>query len=219
MGEKYQMENPSDARVFIDYNNKEVPVRFEYPDKKSAFNITFKFFLRHWIRLNYILIIFAFFIFLIVFAINNPQDYSSMQRTLTLKQFILAILVPYYFVGIPLTISIIFIKNKRLLSLMPYLWAISSKIYMKGYYSQKIYKIDSKVFEIPMFENVFLDYNATGEFSKYLKKVNITEHPLDYCKKNISGKTKNKHRQTSYWKAKFIFSGIPKNGFLEVKFI
>jgi hypothetical protein len=108
--------------------------------------------------------------------------------------------------------------NKKLLRMMPDLWTISTKIFNNGYYTQKIKKIDNRIFEIPLFENIFLDYNATGEFSKYLKKVEIKEYPVNYKKVKLR-KTIKKERQTDYWKAQFIFSRIPKTGFLEVKFI
>lgn len=37
---------------------------------------------------------------------------------------------------------------------------------------------ESKVIEIPLFKNIHLDYRATGEFAKYLVKIEIKEHPF-----------------------------------------
>lgn len=73
-----------------------------------------------------------------------------------------------------------------------------------------------KYLEIPLFKNVWLDYNATGEFSKYLTEVDIREHPF----KVIShlGRKANEKPNTYLWRARFYFSKIPKDGQLEVEF-
>ena len=47
--------------------------------------------------------------------------------------------------------------------------------------------------ELPMFKNMYMDYEASGEFSKYLTKVSIIEHPFSrYVKKK--GKEMKKSR-------------------------
>jgi len=83
----------------------------------------------------------------------------------------------------------------------------------------------NKIIEIPLFKNNLLDYKAKGEFSKYLLRVETTEHPFSkgvFAIKKIRGKKiiriKNKKKNIYLWKAQFIFSDIPKNGELEVRF-
>jgi hypothetical protein len=95
----------------------------------------------------------------------------------------------------------------------------------RGYYIKFKEVPESKVLEIPLFENSLLDYKAKGEFSKYLLRVEITEHPFSkavFRIKKIRGKKivriKNKKKNIYLWKAQFIFSDIPKNGELEVRF-
>jgi len=44
MAQKFQEINPSDARIYINHRDKENPVTFEYPSKKSAFKICYSFF-------------------------------------------------------------------------------------------------------------------------------------------------------------------------------
>jgi hypothetical protein len=83
----------------------------------------------------------------------------------------------------------------------------------------------NKIIEIPLFHNVFLDYdtgNPNTEFSRYLQRVEIREHPFDRLVKK-SGffkrqkqKYKKKHN-ISLWKARFIFKEVPKTGKLEVR--
>ena len=74
----------------------------------------------------------------------------------------------------------------------------------------------NKIVEIPLFKNVKLDYNAEGEFSKYLERVEIREHPFSkgiLKKGKIKKKTGNNY---ILWYAKFYFKEIPKGGQLEI---
>jgi len=76
---------------------------------------------------------------------------------------------------------------------------------------------ENRIIEIPLFENVKLNYNATEDFSKYLKKVEIKEHPFNrvLIKK---GKIKKRRKNIGLWYARFYFSQSAKNGKLEVVF-
>lgn len=75
----------------------------------------------------------------------------------------------------------------------------------------------SNVIEIPMFNNFYMDYHATEEFSKYLTKFEIKEHPFSVVMKK-KGKVKKKKPQVTLWYARFYFSQQPKTGKLEVFF-
>jgi len=82
-----------------------------------------------------------------------------------------------------------------------------------------------KVIEIPLFHNVLLDYdtgNPKTEFSRYLQRVEIREHPFDRLVKigrlkNKKLKKYKKKHNISLWKARFIFKEVPKTGKLEVR--
>jgi hypothetical protein len=96
---------------------------------------------------------------------------------------------------------------------------------------------DNKIVELPMFQNMYMDYEATGEFSKYLEKVSVVEHPFSkYVKKkgilmkDIRRKRKGaKHsseldnlydakRNIYLWKTVFEFKEKPSNGTLRLWF-
>ena len=73
--------------------------------------------------------------------------------------------------------------------------------------------------EIPLFRNIYLDYEASGEMSKYLSKVEIREHPFSqliktkgklYRPRSEEGtllSPKELKRKIKIWKEK----GIPYN--------
>lgn len=76
------------------------------------------------------------------------------------------------------------------------------------YHTFMVDELKEPIFEIPLFKNVVLSYEATEDFSKYLQRVEIREHEFQY-----------KGEKTQWlWKAKFIFSKIPKTGMLIGKF-
>ena len=98
--------------------------------------------------------------------------------------------------------------------------------------------------ELPMFNNMYLDYEATEDFSTYLEQISVVEHPFSkYVKKK--GKEMKKKRfllrkkerklgpefkQSEYdecydkkkniylWKAVFEFKQKPTNGILKIWF-
>jgi hypothetical protein len=85
---------------------------------------------------------------------------------------------------------------------------------------------ENKIIEIPLFNNIFLDYRATKEFAKNLLRVEIREHPFNYHikrerkrgKDGKRGKRKDvKVRNFWLWRAQFIFKEIPHKGKLEVR--
>lgn len=85
---------------------------------------------------------------------------------------------------------------------------------------------DGKWFcEIPLFSNVLLDYEAKGDFSRYLEFFEIREHSFRYWrgrrKRNKIRRKKNKPRHEVnewLWYAKFYFKEKPRTGSLEVLF-
>ncbi len=83
--------------------------------------------------------------------------------------------------------------------------------------------------EIPLFNNVLLDYNAKEDFSKYLKFFEIEEHKFKYYKptkrRSKAKKSKNREKRKRerevnewLWYAKFYFSKKPTKGELKVLF-
>lgn len=103
-----------------------------------------------------------------------------------------------------------------------------NKLYPKfqGFFSRKKYmkfkpedvvefKNDFYV-EVPTFDNVILNYEATEDFSKYLKYFEIREHPFKYFRKKKGKIVKSVNE--SLWYARFYFNKKPTKGKLEVLF-
>lgn len=80
---------------------------------------------------------------------------------------------------------------------------------------------DKLEIELPLFSNIYLDYEASGELSDYLKEVEIKEHDLVvYKRKRFKSKSEPKQEipNVYLWKAVFKFSKKPTNGELKVDF-
>ena len=192
MKEKYQLENPNNARVYIDYRKKD-KVRFEYVGKQGTFWIIFQAILGMWIT-KYLW--FAFFPTIItIFAVYPDIGVN---------------LIFVYFFGTPFIISLIFYFNKRLLRLIPHINYWTGGNVYKAEFNPK--DVKNKKITIPLFKNVGLDYKATEEMSKYLVRMEIIEHPFD---RFLKWKRKP---QEFLWRADFYFSNKPKTGKLDVIF-
>jgi hypothetical protein len=119
-------------------------------------------------------------------------------------------------------------------------------------YSAEFFPLDfptdgKNIIELPMFQNMYMDYEASGEFSKYLVKISIIEHPFSkYVKKKGKAMEKsrgqlrkeeklarkkqqgfdssrydpfyNKKKNIYLWKAIFEFKEVPKTGSLRIWF-
>jgi len=70
--------------------------------------------------------------------------------------------------------------------------------------------------EIPLFSNIYMDYEAEGEFSDYMESFEIKEHDFKYIRRKRSGEEIIPN--VSLWKAIFKFRKNPKKGFLQVRF-
>lgn len=83
----------------------------------------------------------------------------------------------------------------------------------KKYIITKKGDLKSRILEIPTFNNYLLEYNPSGDYNKYLKRVDIKMIKLTRYK-NKNKKIKNK--ELVGWKAVFKFSKIPKKGKIEI---
>jgi hypothetical protein len=81
---------------------------------------------------------------------------------------------------------------------------------------------DSLTLEVPLFSNIYMDYEAEEEFSEYLESFEIKEHDFTYYP--TAGFRLFKHRRKArkgvpnvyLWKAVFKFRKKPTKGFLKV---
>jgi hypothetical protein len=214
--ETIQEQNPNNARVFIDYNNKS-KARFEYVDKTSQILHLYVTFAYIYIGIFFIIYIgyTLAFLFDSLFKIKQNEIIQNFtQENMFSIIFVLLVII------LPLITSLIFRYNKKLIRFMPKINLFIHSFPFNTHYYSKIEKVEDKIVEIPMFQNIFLDYEATEEFSRYLDKVSIVEYPLNKITRNIFNKNNTKiGRKYDYWKAIFEFNEIPKSGYLEIHYL
>lgn len=246
MRKKFQKLNPSNSRIFINLNDKKNPVSFEYPRIEHAFKIVFPTFLGLWIIFLLISAVITGLIFFgSAFLFNNPVEVDitgesseshistendnlpksvtiNLQPNLDIGRVIWVVMIllsvlSFIFIP-PIGITLITIKSNYLLSKIPEFYRRIETVINRGHYYIKKKKLKSNIFEIPILDNIFLDFKVKGDFKKQLSKVEILEHNLYTKKVNLFGK-KKKFKQTDSWYAKFYFNNIPKNGYLEVDYL
>lgn len=233
---EFQHLNPSYARICINHKDDKNPVTMTYPSKKGAFRVVFNLMASMWStliqRILSVLIILGLILLVgqalydgSIFEKNDtPFSWSSLnsEQTFSLNIFLIlisaSIFLSFLFIP-PLIATIIIINNHNLLKKVPE-WSMRYYVKQnKGFHSVRKYKLEEPIFEIPLFDNIFLDYKLTGDFKKYIHKLKIEEYQVDYRKVSQNGKKKKKTRQDSYWKATFTFTQTPKKGMLEVIFL
>ena len=203
---EYQKLNPSNANIFIDYKNKKNPVSFDYPQKSSAFKMVlyamfnFSFYYIYPLLLLFLFLNIPLFIFF-------KKDTSILALLFFFSYFFLLI--------ISFPISYFLSKNERFLKFMPEFNKHIRTFFFNYNFIRKT-KLTSKEFEIPLFNNVFLDYKLRGDFKKYITNVEIIALDYQYRSKIFFFKIKDKN--VDYFKARFVFSKVPKKGFMEVKY-
>jgi hypothetical protein len=213
---KYQEINPSNSRISVIYPTKDNKldkpnVGFSYVNKKPAIYTLLHVFLSIWMKVIMLVLLIIIINIILFICIDRDlffiEDFSLIKF---LYSFFLLIAVP------PIFLAIAFHNNENILKMLPKINKILAT--KNSFYYKKITKINKKSFEIPLFENVFLNYEATGDFSRYLKEFKIIEHDFDYCeKKMIIGKIV-KEKNQYLWKALFKFHKIPKKGELKIYF-
>ena len=195
---QYRKLNPSNARIDIDYEKDNVDI--EYVHNKSAFSVCHQTFSSFWTIPN----VFILSAFYILYILSNY--YAGI-----LEAIIILSIIAIWIISIPLILALAFSKNEKLLKMMP---NINYKLsFCKPIIAEFTPNdVDDLKCEIPLFENIGLDYNATEEFSKYLIKVKIVEHGFNDL---IKGK---RILNPYYWKAIFYFKKAPLTGKLLVRF-
>ena len=151
MKSKYQAYNPNNARILISYKDNEKPVKFEYVNKGGIFKIILISLISVWVF--WVMVPFM----LVKFVLETYTIYYWGWWN-TGFNMIYIIFLP------PIIASFLFRYNKKLILLMP---TINMYCSIFPFLSQKyksVTKLDSRVFELPLFNNIFLDYKATGEF-------------------------------------------------------
>lgn len=219
---RYQRLNPSYARIKIDPKAK--TASFTYPLKSTTFEMLLIGFFQIWIRIFFVFMSVNVALFLMygigyyashgtpVSASSGPTDGTVIIVLVILGSLIGLIILP------PIITSLIFMWNENLLRIYPEIYTRFCK-FLDGYKYIRIRKLKSKVYEVPWFDNTFMDVTVTGEFKKYFIDFKIDNHRFKNTIKHWrTGKTKSEEC-LDYWYAVFTFSKIPQKGYLEIEFL
>lgn len=204
---------PINARINIKYTqNKKPKISFSYPSKKNQVRGSMLFDWRLFLLISSILITF--------------KSYGDIKVTgdfLLYKPFayILFLIFIYYVFGF-LTYYIPPIR-KTLEKLYPKYQAVTS-LKKIAVFKPKDVKVneDGIYCELPVFNNVVCDFKCVGEFSDYLKEIDIREHKFVYFHKErirVGKKRKRVHKVNEWlWYARWYFNKKPEKGNMEVIF-
>jgi hypothetical protein len=209
------------ARIKIDYSKKTPEVKFSYPDKENQTDGSMFSKIRlSCMRLNLILFSLSYLYFSIFHKINILSIFKGLSLFKNNSTIFIIFLIS----------SVIILFN-WILSIIIYLpfkkkWDNYYPKYMAKKVRKKIttlskedIKIDNGNYyvEIPYFSNVFLQYKATEDFSKYLKLFEIKEHNFRWYYKKKKRK-RDREVNEDIWCARFYFSEKPLDGNIKVIF-
>lgn len=230
---------PANARILITYG-KENSVKFSYPNnwtyRKAVWKRAFPTIAGFWIMIHGIpLFYFAFYIMLpaiigfflalypFILKYYNYESTTTIGKNVSIGIFGIIIeltLVAYLFV-MPAIITAVLARDKEKLSKwVPKLgyWQAKLNFVIKEvtYTSKDI--VDNKVV-LPVFGNVYINWQPTGDFRKYLEKIEIMEIPFNFVKRRflLPFVTKKEYNEFVF-RAVFFFNKTPKDGDMKVLF-
>jgi len=213
--DKYADSLPINARITVDYTKPNNDVKFEYPVENRN--------IRNWVLSFIFPVIFLAWVFVAGFSFIGYNILANLDKVFNVElpetAFILSELLVvlgqmFLMLGVvflpPLLISFYIGYNyDKFKYIFPKFNAFMARFFGSSHFHTFVVdELEEPVFEIPLFKNVLLTYEASGDFSKYLQRVEIREHDFYY-----------KYEKTQWlWKAKFVFSEVPKSGMLIGKF-
>ncbi len=248
--EEYNGKIPQNARININYKGKKPKVSFKYPvDKKNSKTImsmcaqfmilglllstpgTFYYDLGDSINNNFDETRLREFSECVArHPIETLTDFSNVKYEICKKHKIWnnlemtrRILLNLLLIMLPLilTMLVYFSRKKYWDSKYPDFAAWTSRKKYRRFTKVDLQEKDGRVFiELPIFNNIVCDFEATRDFSKYLEEFDITEYKFKYYKKRKCKITKKKKRfnnETIFY-ARWYFKNKPKTGYLEVIF-
>jgi hypothetical protein len=214
----FQEMTPNDARIYINFMNKKKPVSFQYPSKESTFSLIMWLIGGNWAIIILIILLVNLPLTLILLPIDStPKNSIDSSEVGTFIALFPSILIFLFL--IPLLITLIIISNKSFLKQIPKIMQRMELFFKRGYNQVIVKNLKSKKYTLPIFSNIFLEYKATEDYGKYLKKIEVKEYDFWTIKRHITNRKKDKVKQTEYWKADFIFTEVPKKGELKLTFI
>jgi len=197
------------ARIKVKYGLKRT-VEFDYPIKENKFkrySLIFFTVLFYWLFKGFSWLIIPFFVVLMVFdaliGVSLPGD-------AVFNVFLVVAFLPPLLFGLWASFD-----YSRFAEFYP---QMGKELHTKSRFFRKtVTKLTEPVFVIPLFKNVFLEFEASRDFSKYLNEIEIVEHDFKFIEVSSNGKEKISP-QDDLWKAVFKFDEIPKSGELKVDF-
>ncbi len=215
---QYSDSLPLNARVEIDYETDSV--KFDYPNEPESKleifkRVVFPSLLITWILFLSIIFLISTFILSGITAVNQGINYVSPTAQEYFIYFLITIvcLVPPFIASI----FVVFRYNWFKVYYPKFNAKVLKMLHLLGEYYVHETSLDKTVFEIPSFANVVLDYKTDGEFSDYLQKVVVEEHPFKYKIKR--GNKITERKTDTEWRALFYFSQPPKTGNLWVNYL
>lgn len=242
MVEEFKGNSCKSARIKIDYSKKKPNVNFSYPSKNHQTNFS---------MLIPIYSFWALFIFILYVSygslnidnldneiygynssnytacmvhydsycekITNETPYVSITKYLFNLETLLALLillVPPLFIYYPF--------KKKWANVFPVYQSLFCRKKLTTFKSKDVKKNnDGYYVELPVFENIILNYEATKDFSKYLHLFEIKEHNFKYVHKGkLKGVAKKKRELNEWiWYAKFYFTKKPLTGEISVLYV
>jgi hypothetical protein len=190
---------PFNARITVDYVSGSV--KFDYPNKDMS----------NW-RKYYII---TSCLYSPMFLIGVVPTIALLLIILTFIRFFIypSLNLPTTFLYVllsPFIMSLVIINDyNKYSATLPKLPALVKKL-SGDYYVADISTMNGTILEIPSFRNILLDYEASGDFSRFLDKVEIREHPVRVVR---GGRSKV---NDVWWKAVFTFSQQPMNGSIKI---
>ena len=246
MPKKFNGNSSKNARIKIDYKDKNPKVNFSYPSKKHQK----EFSMLPIIYLYWIIICFTPFFLILIWNLDSEKtidlnnhtqclsyyddykyehceelsmgmkDYFYSQIKELKSEFDLKVLLLILLLIVP-PLLIYFPFKQRWKDYFPKFQGKQAKKKLVVFKPKDIRKDGMGYFvEIPVFENIILNYKATKEFSKYLNLCEIREHNFKYVvSKKLKGDEKKKEELNEWiWYARFSFSKKPTTGQLSVLF-
>ena len=233
----YKDYKPANARVLVDYTKPpQDRVKFGYPERMSYKKALWRFGYSSFVRLvSTVLVLLAIYLteFIVVFTITNnlikfmenPSSISAAHSTTPppIGPLLVIGLGVFIFYGIPILLTWYYGRDKeKLSSMLPkmnYQTSLIWQLFRKRYMRIAPKDIQGNKFILPHYSNVFLDYNAVGQMSAKLKKVQVLEYPYNYYIKKPNGKLSKKKVNHFDFMAIFEFKSKPKNGYIDVEWI
>lgn len=230
------------SRIKIDYSGVKPKVRFSYPDKKNQGEGS----MLEYVMLGWLILNIPLFLFMSISDSNNlnekfdKEDYDLEDREDFLRYYTQEGRVNYYYFieNHPIKslfsnssamffliyfivggILVYFPFKKKWNSYYPDFQALISRKKLINFKPKDVKREGGNFYcEVPLFENILLDYEATEDFSRYLKYFEIEEYKFKYYEKKFFTNKKKTIKNEDLWYAKFYFSRPIKKGELKVMF-